>query len=183
MRIVKSPADGDCFYHSVINGTGLKTTPQELKVKVAEYLSRYPDMHDDLLIEWLDFKVIPKRVSIEDTIKLLQKEWATSTIIHIVSLILELDIVVFEKINNKYYKEEFPSRFKNNKNFKSRGKIYILKTRNHFDLLLLSPPSIQSPPLQTHPQPQNEVYKDSILSMISPMLLLLFVYSITLVQF
>ena len=154
-NLIKSPADGDCFYHSVVNGIKLldsnsNISIKELKVKVSEYIKKdYQNkkdktntLYNDILIEWRDFGVIKKDqdVTLDKMVYILTNtnEWAVSTIIHIVSLILQIQIIVHEKINSKVYSESFPSFYKEDS--KDAIKLYtlhVLKRGNHYDLLYL----------------------------------------------
>jgi hypothetical protein len=70
-------------------------------------------------------------------------EWVVSTIIHIVSLIFQIQIIVHEEINSKVYSESFPSSYKepelkvnNDKGHPVTHQIVILKTTNHYDLII-----------------------------------------------
>jgi hypothetical protein len=153
MSIIKSQPDGDCFYHSVINGLKHNhhdnLTPRDIKLKVAEYIKNDPSLHQDLLIEWRDFGVIDKnkQLLLDETLHIITNtnEWAVSTIIHIVSLIFQIQIVVHTEINSKFHSESFPSFWKEKTDVNSEGgfvkfipkqRIHILKKGNHYDLIV-----------------------------------------------
>jgi hypothetical protein len=136
MNIVKSPGDGDCFFHSFINGTRIKTTPYEMRRVVSNYIVKNNDLYDDLLIEWLDHGLInSKNISKSVVMEKMKTEWATNTMIHATSLLYNVQIIVCQVINKRVFCENFPSEFKGVKLKKPIMVVRILKTGNHFDLV------------------------------------------------
>lgn len=167
MKIIPVPADGDCLYHAFIKGLGIKTLlPQHLRDFVASKILSDKDLYDDIVREWIDFNVIPNAQNItpEKVANHIRntKEWATSTVIHILAVAFNVRITVFQKINGQFYPEIFPSEWKQHHDekwktvgkLKNRGNkwkkdayykdIYLLRRGYHFELLIPVGPSNSS---------------------------------------
>ena len=145
-EIIPVPADGDCFYHAFIKSLNMDTTPRHLRKLVAMEISKNEDLYDDLLREWVDFGVIKSTSSVNKstvlkTIK-YSNEWATSTVIHILATLFNVKIIVFQRIQNQFFSEEFPSVWKVEGNATRQTEshkkniVYILRTGQHFEMLL-----------------------------------------------
>jgi hypothetical protein len=137
---VSIPSDGDCLYHAVLKGLNLvQVSPLDLRKVVANVIKEDPDLYDDLVREWKDFHLYPGNVKpspYKAAKKIeLERDWATSTCIHILSLALECRINVFELVAGKYIREQFPSEWKGYKKFDSDTEIFLYKDGNHFELL------------------------------------------------
>jgi predicted transcriptional regulator len=137
-KIIETPSDGDCFFHAFLIDTGIKTNPKELRAIVANVLEKNNDLYQDLLLEWRDLGVISKntKLSPKQVADIIRntKEWATSTIIHIISVLFKIKIIVHEKINGKLFAESFPSEWKNTGIIPKKS-INILRIGNHFEAL------------------------------------------------
>jgi OTU-like cysteine protease len=148
MKIIPVPADGDCLYHAFIKGLGIDSlTPLFLRDFVANRILNDKDLYDDLIREWMDFKVVSSVDTITPEIAANHirnsKEWATSTVIHILSIAFNVRIIVFQKINGQFYSEIFPSEWKETcpkkklKKQKQQHKdIYLYRRGYHFELLV-----------------------------------------------
>lgn len=145
LKIIPVPADGDCLYHSVIqglkyHGTKMDISPKMLRCHVASVILKDPDLYDDLVTEWVDFGVIYNTKNITPQIVadriINTHEWATSTVIHILAFSFNVKIVILEKIKNKLYPQEFPSVWKNFPETDRKITIFIHKTGKHFELLV-----------------------------------------------
>lgn len=142
--VVRMPSDGDCFYHAFIQGVGLQETPLDLRRKVVKVLKNDATLLENLIDEWKDHDVLLKNEKVDmDEVSLLiiqDKEWATSTIIHILANLYNVKVVVFKKISGKYHAETFPHSWTfDEKKRKFNKVIYILSDYAHFDLLKLAP--------------------------------------------
>lgn len=142
MRIVSVPADGDCLYHAFIKGLSIPgLTPQQLRDFVADKILHDKDLYDDLVREWIDFNVIPdvQRITPQMAADRIRKtkEWATSTVIHILAVAFNVRIVVFQRINEQFYSEIFPSEWKRDITSKRRPykDVYLFRRGYHFELL------------------------------------------------
>jgi hypothetical protein len=169
--VIKMPGDGDCLYHAFIRGANLsgKASPNDLRLHVADKIRTVEDLYDDLLREWIDFGIIRKdgdgfrfvttgeQVTPETAAYHIvhTKDWATSTVIHILASSMNLDVYVTQLINGQQYTETFPSPWKNRMEPQrhrgkarerggrgklgdrgNRGKLYLYRTQHHFDLLV-----------------------------------------------
>jgi len=148
-RIIRSIPDGDCFYHVIVNWYSIKhpkvqISVQQLKDKVADFIQDSDDLYKELLVEWRDFGVIDSNIqlSLDQVIDIIRNdnEWVVSTIIHIVSILLQKKIVIHQKIGEKVHSQEFPypQELSPNKyqSFEPRGTIHVLQGNNHYDLLV-----------------------------------------------
>ena len=162
MKIIPVPSDGDCLYHAFIKGLGIPgLSPQNLRDFVANKITFDKDLYDDLIREWLDFGVISDSAHMtpETAAQHISnsKEWATSTVIHILADAFKVRTIVFQKINGTFYSEVFPSEWKRksteNKTFERFYKdIYLLRDANHFELLV---------PLETSSSKQGKMMFNS----------------------
>ena len=141
MKIVPVPGDGDCLYHAFIKGLGIDgLTPIQLREFVGKKLMSDKDLYDDLVTEWIDFGVIKNASDVTPEMAAHHicntKEWATSTVIHILAVAFNVRIVVFEKINGQFYSEMFPSEWKpkGSKTIPYKD-IYLFRRGYHFELL------------------------------------------------
>jgi len=143
MRVVSVPADGDCLYHAFIKGLNLHDlSPKQLRDFVADKILSDKDLYEDIVTEWVDFKVIPSRqhASPETVANRIRntKEWATSTVIHILAHAFNVRVIVFQKINGQFYSEVFPSEWKG-KHAERKDyfhDIYLYRKGCHFELLM-----------------------------------------------
>lgn len=130
---------GDCLYAAIIKGANSDFSVNDLRNHVARVITLDKDLYDDLITEWIDFKVIEKNTNItpHDAAFRIQhlKEWGTSTIIHILANSLNLKISVVTSINDKYFVEQFPSDFKKKQYLNNPKQIYLYANGYHFDLL------------------------------------------------
>lgn len=140
LTIVPVPPDGDCFFHAFIQGSKLNTTPAHVRDLVSDYIKNDKDLLDDLITEWRDFGVIGKNQTISPknaSTKIRNGEWATSTMIHVVCMIFNVKIIVFENVNGSLRSQIFPSIWKPSvPDNPFRPEIFVLRRRNHFDLLV-----------------------------------------------
>lgn len=147
---VAVPADGNCFYHAFIKGTGLKTTLKDLRAVVAKKIFNDPDLYDDLVTEWIDHKVINDKKQMNPlaaaTRILTTNDWATSTIVHVVALEYKTRITVVQKTGNSLVCQDFPARYKLDKQRRFRKRVYIKfdQSREHYELLLPWKPEMYS---------------------------------------
>lgn len=162
LQRVAVPADGDCLYHAVIKGLYLtQVQPRELRKVVANVIRFDQDLYDDLVTEWKDFSLknlknmTPEKAArrIENT-----KEWATSTVIHILSLAMNCRINVFEMVNGKYVMERFPSEWKSFKRLSTDVEIFLHKSGGHFELLV---PEVLSPQKSVLKKKEENIVKNS----------------------
>ena len=80
MKVISVPADGDCLYHAFIQGLvkdGLFTqiTPSQLRSYVADKILNDKSLYDDLVREWVDFKVIPDAKYMTPELAAEQNSW------------------------------------------------------------------------------------------------------------
>ena len=143
LRVIPVPGDGDCLYHAFIKGINLSISPQQLRGYVADKILNNKDLYDDLVTELVDFGRI-KNVDLVTPEKLSNvirhtKEWATSTVIHILAVAFNVRILVLQKINGRFFSEEFTSAWKipsGHKIGKTQAKsIYLYRRGYHFELL------------------------------------------------
>ncbi len=158
-RLIKVPGDGDCFYHAFSAGLvrlGARSIEaSQLRNYVAKKIVTDPDLYDDIALEWLDFGIVKRRGANNQMVftkthevltpkraakRILQGDWATSTVIHILAGAFRVKVFVVENIGNKQYTESFPSAWKQRGKMEvasqctERG-IYLYKSAHHFDLL------------------------------------------------
>lgn len=137
MDIVDVPGDGNCFFHTVILGLGLSTSPDILRGLVADYILSHPEVAEDIIVEWRDFGVLePDEIPTVEEVALVirdTREWATSTIINITSLVLRIRIEVYSDINGHIVSQSFPYTWLPQQN--NLNTLKILSTENHFQLL------------------------------------------------
>lgn len=148
MRIISVPSDGDCLYHAFIKGIGIPgLEPQQLRDFVANKILAEKDLYEDLVTEWADFNVIQTVESIDQETAAnhlrTSKEWATSTVIHILATAFNVRVIVFQKINDKFFSETFPSEWKIENNDPEKNPmtkpykdIYLIRRGYHFELLI-----------------------------------------------
>ena len=167
---IDMPKDGNCFYHAFIRGlyeaqvhpegtdgqgwNPSSLTPAVLRDQVARVIEINQDMYNDVLIEWRDFHVIHRQQGLQGgnvgnptPFQVAQRirntrEWATSTVIHILSVLYNVTIVVYEEINGYYYAESFPSAWKKVPPRNPIARLTVLRTGNHFDLLVKRKPLV-----------------------------------------
>jgi len=135
---VDVPGDGDCFFHSVILGLNLGTTPYVLRGMIADYILDNPSTSEEIVDEWRDFDVLepdenPTVEEVADTIRNTQ-EWATGAVINITCLILRISIKVYKKINGHIVSQTFPYPW-SRKSRQVRRLVQIYSSGNHFQLL------------------------------------------------
>lgn len=142
MRVIPVPGDGDCFYHAFIKGLGLtEVTPLLLRDFVASRIIEDRDLYDDMVREFRDFGVVkpnenPSPQEVASRIR-YTKEWATSTVIHILASAFNVRIIVYQKIGGQFHAEEFPSfwKRKGKRKHPSTKTIYLFRRSSHFELL------------------------------------------------
>ena len=142
LKVIPVPGDGDCLYHAIIKGIDISVTPKDLRNFVAEQILMNNDLYEDLVLELIDFgrvkdssRMTPAKLA--NVIK-HTKEWATSTVIHILANAFNIKILVIQKINNRFYSEEFPSPWKYDMsldNKQSKKVVYVYRRGYHFELL------------------------------------------------
>lgn len=142
-KISRVPADGDCFYHSLIR-TGREVLNKDfdietLKNHVTKIILEDKDLREDLINEWIDHDTITEDATNMDEemiIENVKNQWATSTTIHICALFLELKINVHRFLCGKWQIQSFPSEYKyaNVHDMpKLLGTVDILSSGLHFD--------------------------------------------------
>ena len=137
MNIVDVPGDGDCFFHTVILGLGLNTSPEVLRGLVADYILSNPEVTEEIIDEWRDFDVLKddETLTVEEVASVIRetREWATGAIINITSIVLRISIQVFSNINGHMVSQTFPySWLPQQDHLKT---LQILSTGNHFQLI------------------------------------------------
>lgn len=143
MYIISMPGDGDCFYHAFISGLGLQITPQDLRNFVAEQILVKKDLYEDMVDDWKSQGLLDTEDSgghvtpeyIADRIR-NRKEWATTTVIHILSDAFNVRTVVYRELNDHYVPSLFPYLWTFDPKKRRFAKtIYLYSHGAHFDLL------------------------------------------------
>lgn len=137
MDIVDVPGDGNCFFHTVILGLSLDTSPEVLRGLVADYILKHPEVTEEIIDEWRDFDVLEanETLTVDEVATVIResREWATGAIINITSIVLRIRIEVYSNINGHMVSQIFPySWLPKQDNLKT---IQILSTGNHFQLI------------------------------------------------
>lgn len=143
MYIISMPGDGDCFYHAFISGLGLQVTPQDLRNFVADQVISKKDLYEDMVDDWKSQGLLgsdgdAESVSpeyIADRIR-HRKEWATTTVIHILSDAFNVRTVVYRELHENYVPSLFPYLWTfDPKKRKFAKTIFLYSHGAHFDLL------------------------------------------------
>lgn len=151
MSIVSVPSDGDCFYHAFISGLGIAASPTDLRNFVASKIEQCPDLYTDMIDDWKGFGLIkgdgdgdgvPSADELARRIR-HDKEWATTTVIHILSDAFNVRTVVYKKVGSRCLPQIFPYPWTfDPKQRKFARTIHIYHHDCHFDLLLpIGPPN------------------------------------------
>jgi hypothetical protein len=146
MYVVPMPGDGDCFYHAFIAGVGLAITPKDLRNFVADQILTKSELFEDIVDDWksqgllsphesADIKEIATRIK-------NRKEWATTTVIHILSDAFNVRTIVYRELNGHYVPSLFPYLWTFDPKKRRFAKtLYLYSHGQHFDLLQPVQPS------------------------------------------
>ena len=140
MEVIPVPGDGDCFYHAFIKGLGLEVSPKHLRTFVADKIMSSTDLYKDILDDWKSQNLLrgEETLSAEQIAHRIRynKEWATTTVIHILADAFNCRVIVYKSINGRYLPQVFPYIWTFDPKVRKFNKtISIYNHGGHFDLL------------------------------------------------
>lgn len=124
---------GDCLYAAIIKGADLSCNVGTLREITSEVLKTNDELYDDLYREMKDYSLVDSDTTKEKILDDIVNDhsWGTSTIIHILSSLLKINVNVITYINNVEYIESFPSEYRG----QLKDDIYTKKIKQSIFLL------------------------------------------------